>query len=184
MSSKGSKRIKRSERVRVYFHLPQELLESFLSYCDKVDLHKDLVVEGILSDFVKQYSVKGENKETLFLVKNLNLVPYDLSLRLKEIGFNRLCSIWYDSSDYNAPRLGRMSNTRTVDFNKKTSNCTAPTYSECFDWLQTKYKVSIDYTKKGSMYVYFLNGVISEVYKNETDMCYACLTSVLNTFTN
>lgn len=182
MKSNETKRLKYVERQKMCFHIPQELLERFLSYCVKNNISKDGLVETILIEFLKQYSIKGEDKESLFMARKFNLVPYDLSYRLKELGYNNLCGAWYDNTEYNMLKFGKVNNTRMISFNK-SSNCIAPSFADVFEWFGAKYKVSIDYSKKGTRYVFFLDGVIcEEIYKSEYSMYIGCLTILLDRY--
>jgi hypothetical protein len=65
-------------------------------------------------------------------------VPYDLAIKLKELGFNEPCFGWYD---------GRYIASINQDYCKNseewlnTIHCATPTFSQCFRWFREKHKL-------------------------------------------
>lgn len=82
-------------------------------------------------------------------------VPYDRSLKLKEIGFDRPCFAiwnkgWYENewASHGLERLFsskfRLNHTQSCEYyanSKDDSKIAAPTYSQAFSWFREKYGV-------------------------------------------
>ena len=64
-------------------------------------------------------------------------VPYDLALKLKELGFDELCFGWWSYINGNTASFYsyNCNNTDLVHLNTFPKNCTAPLWQQAFDWL-------------------------------------------------
>lgn len=170
---------------KISFTLPVDLVERFQGYCTANGYYPNKLIECILIDFLFKYSIKKENDDLVFIAETLNLVPYNHSILMKELGFNEPCVGWYDHT--NGLNKLEIKKARNNNFAKKTGHCSVPTYPQCFEWFRFKSKVTIDYYKKSGTYgreqwVYFINGKISLIYESYGDMCNACLVELLRDF--
>ena len=76
-----------------------------------------------------------------------NFVPYELALKLKELGFDRECIAYYygvgkDLYFWNVPE-GLRGGKNTTDFKESLphlpeNNCTALLWQQAFDWFTSK----------------------------------------------
>lgn len=70
--------------------------------------------------------------------ENWKLVPYDISMKLKKLGFNEQCFSYYS-------KLGEAKIPHFVYFNnlsnKEPKECLAPTPSQVFDWFEKTYQI-------------------------------------------
>lgn len=74
-------------------------------------------------------------------------LPYNLSLKLKRIGFNEPCVSMYDETGYLCNDVNfNIENDDTWISNKKlhydVKKCAAPLITQVFDWFEKKYKLS------------------------------------------
>lgn len=60
-------------------------------------------------------------------------IPYELALRLKELGFDEPCFGFYDNGYLN------IVNVRNGNMFKTNNGCFAPTFSQAFRWFREKY---------------------------------------------
>ena len=73
-------------------------------------------------------------------------VPYELALKLKELGFDEPCLFLYNSTD-DDPKPFLASPPEAMDWNtlyiEKTNKhlMSAPTFSQCFRWFREKYDI-------------------------------------------
>jgi hypothetical protein len=104
-------------------------------------------------------------------------VPYELALRIKELGFNEKCFGYYtkykeffyfDVDDLSSAYTKNMDNlvVNSVD----ELECTAPTFSQCFRWFREKYNIqgyiysstvrgNSEKTKQFTGYIWNINGI-------------------------
>ena len=70
-------------------------------------------------------------------------IPYELALKLKELGFDEECFGWWSwingntASFYSYP----MSNKKMDEYNMSPKNCSAPLWQQAFDWFELKHKL-------------------------------------------
>lgn len=73
-----------------------------------------------------------------------DFVPYELSLELKELGFDKRCFLCYSKE-------GELSNAMTLD--KTDLNdigfILAPTYSQIFDWFEEHFDLYVEWLIEG-----------------------------------
>lgn len=67
-------------------------------------------------------------------------VPYELALKLKELGFDEGCCAWWCTRDYNS--LEWDFNTNNCGW-LKGKVCSAPLWQQAFDWFREKYNLYI-----------------------------------------
>lgn len=90
-------------------------------------------------------------------------VPYDISLKLQEMGFDENCMAYYKHGSYknNNGEFGYLQiPVCNSDNDDSTKFITAPLYQQVIDWFEDKHRIYIE----TSMYV---------VDKGEYDGCYA-----------
>ena len=68
-------------------------------------------------------------------------IPYEQSLKLKELGFNEECLIYYSSD--NKLQIGLLGKWSLEDLNKGTL---APLYQQAFKWFRKKHKLHSEIT--------------------------------------
>lgn len=64
-------------------------------------------------------------------------VSYDLSLRMKQLGFDEPCLAWYVSESYGL-EYGKVAKSDLIK-----DGIVAPTYSQVFRWFREKYNIHI-----------------------------------------
>src|SRR5690606_34285503 len=64
-------------------------------------------------------------------------VPYELSVKLKELGFDEECFGWYDFETFKEANI-KWSHCSNYDLNWSKLNCTAPLWQQAFDWFRDK----------------------------------------------
>ena len=101
-------------------------------------------------------------------------VPYELAVKLKELGFNEPCFVYYRTSNENKPTYPN----HGVTQNSLCSNgITAPTFSQAFRWFREKHNlhssislgVSEKQTRSGleyDEYVFVIEGINGLDYDN------------------
>ena len=62
-----------------------------------------------------------------------DFVPYDMALKMKELGFDEPCFGFYDNGYLN------IVNVRNGNMFKTNNGCLAPTFSQAFRWFREKY---------------------------------------------
>jgi hypothetical protein len=65
-------------------------------------------------------------------------VPYELALRMKQLGFDEPCLGFYNKED--RPNLGYCTNSFQDDTTLEIK-CTAPLYQQAFRWFREKYQL-------------------------------------------
>jgi len=83
---------------------------------------------------------------------NGEFVPYQVSLDMKELGFDDMCFFWFDGKNQS----------HTLGYNRNESwlngkNCSSPTFSQCFRWFREKYDLQHE--------IYYLDDLIKNGYK-------------------
>jgi hypothetical protein len=68
-------------------------------------------------------------------------VPYELALRLKQLGFNESCFGWYADETHLSIRPQYI---QPNDPNNVYNWCLAPTFSQAFRWFREKYKLYLN----------------------------------------
>ena len=76
---------------------------------------------------------KNKNKEM-----EKEFVPYELALRMKQLGFDEPCLGFYNKED--RPNLGYCTNSFQDDTTLEIK-CTAPLYQQAFRWFREKYNM-------------------------------------------
>jgi hypothetical protein len=70
-------------------------------------------------------------------------VPYELALRMKQLGFNEPCFNLYDFTTkelmYKIPNIGEVVMFK-YDNHNKTNHISAPTFSQAFRWFREKHR--------------------------------------------
>lgn len=68
-------------------------------------------------------------------------VPYELALKLKELGFNEKCFGWWSYiNGTTASFYGyHCTNSELIELNSFNKNCTAPLWQQAFDWFRESY---------------------------------------------
>ena len=67
---------------------------------------------------------------------NLDFLPYEPALELKELGFDEPCFAWFVSKDYGV-EIGMVIKSDLIK-----EAILAPTFSQAFRWFREKYKLS------------------------------------------
>lgn len=97
-------------------------------------------------------------------------VPYEEALTLKELGFNKPCFGYYNTSGFNFNLKIKNSNNLIEAEHLKGNWCTAPTYSQAFRWFREKYNIqgyiysstvrgNSEKTKQFTGYIWNINGI-------------------------
>lgn len=82
-------------------------------------------------------------------------VPYELSVKLKELGFDEECFAWYDSNSFDTIELEfEYKNNKDLYFKE---SCTAPLYQQALDWFREKYNIVSTIYSNASGYIYELH---------------------------
>jgi hypothetical protein len=88
---------------------------------------------------------------------NKEFVPYQLSLDLKELGFNEPCFGYYNGQGNYIGEEGKM-NSNCNKLGMHGAYCTAPLYQQSFRWFREKYKLSgTPQYFTGGFYCYTIN---------------------------
>lgn len=103
-------------------------------------------------------------------------LPYELSLKLKELGFNERCIASYLNKSYSLDYIKnevlyideRFANSQDQIYNGEKIICLAPLWQQAFDWLRDKHNIHIVLYPK-QMYPDNMVGVEyhSEIYYND-----------------
>lgn len=65
-------------------------------------------------------------------------IPYELALKLKELGFNRLCLAHFDGGGF---RMFPVYDPLRNEEIKEPWFCTTPLWQQAFDWFREKYEL-------------------------------------------
>lgn len=67
-------------------------------------------------------------------------IPYELAVKLKELGFNEKCFGWWSYINGTAASFYgyHCNNSELIELNSFNKNCTAPTWQQAFDWFRDK----------------------------------------------
>ena len=68
-------------------------------------------------------------------------VPYELAVKLKELGFDEECYGAYSTFHQNKWKLNLDFGVKNKWFKKTTEGCSAPTFSQVFRWFREKYRL-------------------------------------------
>ena len=75
-------------------------------------------------------------------------VPYELAIKLKELGFDEPCFAYFNA--FNKKLLLDLSNNRTGNDDERWIS--APTFSQAFRWFREKYNLQHEITSQGPEY--------------------------------
>lgn len=67
-------------------------------------------------------------------------VPYEIALKLKELGFDEKCFSMYDDTP-NGAFLYQYKKPQKLSLGLGKSDCSAPLYQQAFDWFREKYNL-------------------------------------------
>lgn len=111
-------------------------------------------------------------------------VPYELALKLKELGFNEPCiNFWYQS--------GTLNNSVPIyeakDWYHSNSHLNAPLWQQVFDFFREKYGVDgwvVPYHSDTKMYCYIIEGIeytedLGSEYETYEEARLACLEKLI-----
>lgn len=106
-------------------------------------------------------------------------VPYNLSLKLKEIGFDKPClKGWVDSELRNGPECDFVSQKEVHEI---YGGVLAPTYSQAFKWFRDTYTMNSYVDGAGFKgYQYFINGgVVNKTFPSYEEAELDCLDNLI-----
>ena len=66
-------------------------------------------------------------------------VTYEISLKLKELGFDEECLAAYEEGDLNI----YFDINKNIDWSEYDDCCSAPLWSQCLSWLREKHNIDI-----------------------------------------
>jgi hypothetical protein len=73
---------------------------------------------------------------------NKEFIPYELALKVKQLGFEEPCFAWYGNGKLHSDIDLSMTDSLYCQKDMEPSNeCTAPTYSQAFRFFREKYKL-------------------------------------------
>jgi hypothetical protein len=73
---------------------------------------------------------------------NKEFIPYELALKVKQLGFEEPCFAWYGNGKLHSDIDLSMTDSLYCQKDMEPSNeCTAPTYSQAFRFFREKYKI-------------------------------------------
>lgn len=91
-------------------------------------------------------------------------MPYDLSLKAKQLKFNELCFGFYAGSSSTLPI--EMMNCKNDEWGTKSKSiCTAPIYQQIVDWLRENHKIDLSVSPE-------LFTISQRLFSVEVDVCY------------
>jgi len=105
-------------------------------------------------------------------------VPYELALRMKQLGFDEPCFAFYgDENDFS------MDSSRKNNPFRKTE-CVAPLYQQAFRWFREKHDLYTNVTRykdeSEDKFLYYIdNGDIEEEFSNYEEADLACLEKLI-----
>lgn len=114
-------------------------------------------------------------------------LPYELALKLKELGFNEDCFAWYDANSFNDIELEfEYKNNKDLYFKE---SCTAPLWQQVFDWFREKYNLignptPCDFNRKDTKFDFIINGNIHHRFKTYEEARLACLEKLIEIVEN
>ncbi len=84
------------------------------------------------------------------------VVPYEIALELKELGFDEPCFGYYENGEFVFWHDSKQEKELLL-------NCSAPTFSQAFKWFREKYKIfsciMTEYSYGGNISAYHINGL-------------------------
>ena len=109
-------------------------------------------------------------------------VPYELAVKLKELGFDELCFVYYKRSNENKPAYP---NHGVIQNSVCGDGITAPTFSQAFRWFREEHGLCIvikpiDDKKLELGYNLTKNGLIMRAYTTYEKAELACLTKLID----
>jgi hypothetical protein len=90
-------------------------------------------------------------------------VPYELALKLNELGFNEECVCGYDISQKIRGKLAQSNKGSYISWDKYDHDTPAPTFQQVIDWFRTEHNLhlvpifSYNDKKKWSYHIIVLN---------------------------
>jgi hypothetical protein len=92
-------------------------------------------------------------------------VPYELAIKLKELGFDEPCFSFYIDVD-----KFLYTNQKWLDYNLNSRRISAPLYQQAFRWFREKYGFEIFLKKEvnivsGKTYSYLIENDVEEIIK-------------------
>ena len=102
-------------------------------------------------------------------------VPYELAVKLKELGFDEPCLTCYDKLEMIASHSKNVFDYK--NYNKSGYMVSRPTFSQAFKWFREKYK--LHYPIAVSDGVWFYDKWSLGVYKTYEEAELACLTKLI-----
>jgi hypothetical protein len=82
---------------------------------------------------------------------NGEFVPYQVSLDMKELGFDDMCLFWFDGKNQS----------HTLGYNRNSEswlngkNCSSPTFSQCFRFFRERYRLHQNITQYYGEHFYY-----------------------------
>ena len=109
-------------------------------------------------------------------------VPYELAVKLKELGFDELCFVYYKRSNENKPAYP---NHGVIQNSVCGDGITAPTFSQAFRWFREEHGLCIvikpiDDKKLELGYNLTKNGLIMRAYTTYEKAELACLIKLID----
>lgn len=115
-------------------------------------------------------------------------VPYEESLKLKQLGFDEKCFAWFDNSNDNELELQKPTK-NSKDFTKSSKHCTAPLWQDAFEWFRDQKGLYVDIFVDddktfGFMITYFVeegrvDKPIQREYKSYYEAQLACIRKLI-----
>lgn len=110
-------------------------------------------------------------------------IPYELALKLKELGFNKECFGYYTGDKKHLVLRPNISRKNTID----AQYTIAPLWQQAFDWFREKYKlkVGIGINNKNLYYTYKIvmfettEEYYKECFKTHQEARQACLEKLI-----
>ena len=119
-------------------------------------------------------------------------VNYELAVKLKELGFDELCFVYYKRSNENKPAYP---NHGVIQNSVCGNGITAPTFSQAFRWFREKYDLHYEIHHVKSIvkrlkykpkkvtelveYTYEVDGALIDVVDTYEEAELACLTKLI-----
>ena len=120
-------------------------------------------------------------------------VPYELALKLKELGFDEECFGWYDFETFKEANI-KWSHCSNYDLNWSKLNCTAPLWQQAFDFIREKYNTVVNFhcndkrwfgeARRINFYERFLDSGYSKPYKTYEEARQAYLEKLIEIIEN
>lgn len=96
-------------------------------------------------------------------------VPYDLAVKLKDLGFNEECLAMYFRTSQNL-KFGKIGHKPEFwGTNDKSTGVMSPLWQQAFDWFEKEYKLFASFDKVDNTRAYYFD--FSIVKSNEREYC-------------